>query len=50
MNMNIGSLKQTLFENYDDGLISNADLGLHILNRAFEICEQNKTVQGLLFS
>ena len=28
----------------------DADLGLHILNRAFEICEQNKIVQGQLFS
>ena len=27
----------------------NADLGLHILNRAFEICEQNKIIQGTLF-
>ena len=26
MNMNIGSLKQTLFENYEDGLICDDDL------------------------
>ena len=26
MNMNIGSLKQTLFENYEDGLIQDDDL------------------------
>ena len=26
MNMNIDSLKQTLFENYEDGLISDDDL------------------------
>ena len=35
MNMNIDSLKQTLFENYEDGLISDDDL-IQIIEQAAE--------------
>ena len=35
MNMNIDSLKKTLFENYEDGLISDNDL-IQIIEQAAE--------------
>ena len=35
MNMNINSLKQTLFEEYEDGLISDDDL-IQIIEQAAE--------------
>ena len=46
----VGTGKHAHDKKLEDRNCVNADLGLHILNRAFEICEQNKIVQGQLFS
>ena len=50
MKQYVGTGKHAHDKKLEDRNCVNADLGLHILNRAFEICEQNKIIQGLLFS
>ena len=49
MKQYVGTGKHAHDKKLEDRNCVNADLGLHILNRAFEIYEQNKIVQGLLF-
>ena len=49
MKQYVGTGKHAHDKKLEDGNCVNADLGLHILNRAFEICIENNVKQQSLF-